>query len=561
MNRFVLYLCVLWQSWVHTQSLTQNETIECVEKVTTPLELEIENTASTTMHSVATETSEELLAKLLPDMSDISFSRVGRKGDQTNSDATLYTAFDDFSWAITSRNLTSDAQQKRYNSFVQECSLLNHRCLHDDYQRMRMNKFQPGSVVNYTKEGFKKIRAPKQLYDILKDFWDKNRNRSYTELDEASVYHNSWQVPTSILLVSDDELEGGGMNLSARIWKEARDILEEWTGQVLSGSSVYGIRVYHNQSILVPHTDRMPLISSAIINVDQDVDEDWVLEVYGHDGRATNVTMKPGDMVLYESASVIHGRPWPLNGNYYANVFVHFEPIGQENSEEGLPDGGSLPPYVVKDSAWAHQFYSIFPGGWELLTNLEALAYRGDVKTLRHVAQRDSSALANSTRQCSLLLNAIQQKQIEVVDFLLLEMQYDINMVCWDNFTPFDAARVFFSEGEPTVAEIVARRGMTWELVSENLNEGFVAQRKEQCRAFTRAIEKQNAEALEFLLRDLLYDVNLICNALTPMDMADATKQIDQNGDLTNEIVEILLEYGGKTSYAVLAHLLHGDDD
>ena len=48
----------------------------------------------------------------------------------------------------------------------------------------------------------------------------------------------------------------------------------------------------------------------------------------GHDGKATNITMEPGQMILYESHSVIHGRPFPLRGNYYANVFVHFEPLG-----------------------------------------------------------------------------------------------------------------------------------------------------------------------------------------------------------------------------------------
>lgn len=34
-----------------------------------------------------------------------------------------------------------------------------------------------------------------------------------------------------------------------------------------------------------------------LVNVAQDVDEDWPLEVYGHDGVAANVTMQPGDMV------------------------------------------------------------------------------------------------------------------------------------------------------------------------------------------------------------------------------------------------------------------------
>lgn len=59
-----------------------------------------------------------------------------------------------------------------------------------------------------------------------------------------------------------------------------------------------------------------------LVNVDQDVDEPWPLEVYGHDGIATNVTMRPGDMVLYESHSVIHGRPFPLKGKFIHSVIL-----------------------------------------------------------------------------------------------------------------------------------------------------------------------------------------------------------------------------------------------
>lgn len=60
----------------------------------------------------------------------------------------------------------------------------------------------------------------------------------------------------------------------------------------------------------------------------QHVTDDWVLELIGHDGYATNITMQPGEMIMYESHSILHGRPYPLNGQYYANCFFHFEPIG-----------------------------------------------------------------------------------------------------------------------------------------------------------------------------------------------------------------------------------------
>lgn len=47
------------------------------------------------------------------------------------------------------------------------------------------------------------------------------------------------------------------------------------------------------------------------------MDEPWPLEIYDRHDRAINVTMEPGDMVLYESGSLVHGRPFPLKGRYF----------------------------------------------------------------------------------------------------------------------------------------------------------------------------------------------------------------------------------------------------
>jgi hypothetical protein len=67
--------------------------------------------------------------------------------------------------------------------------------------------------------------------------------------------------------------------------------------------------------------DRLPLVSSAIINIAQDVDEPWPVEVYDHSGKAYNVSMEPGDIVLYESSTILHGRPFPLKGRFYVCFF------------------------------------------------------------------------------------------------------------------------------------------------------------------------------------------------------------------------------------------------
>ena len=107
--------------------------------------------------------------------------------------------------------------------------------------------------------------------------------------------------------VEDTELEGAGQELKDAIWDAARQGIEDWTTMKLRPSSLYGVRVYTEGSVLNPHVDRLPLVSSAIVNVAQDVDEDWPIEVYDRFNNAVNITMQPGDMVLYESGSLIHG--------------------------------------------------------------------------------------------------------------------------------------------------------------------------------------------------------------------------------------------------------------
>lgn len=91
--------------------------------------------------------------------------------------------------------------------------------------------------------------------------------------------------------------------------------------------------------------DRLPLVSSCIINIDQDVTEPWPIEVYDHKGKAYNVTMEPGDVVLYESSTVLHGRPFPLKGNYFANIFVHFKPFIHDELNEKDHEAQQIPGF------------------------------------------------------------------------------------------------------------------------------------------------------------------------------------------------------------------------
>ena len=41
-------------------------------------------------------------------------------------------------------------------------------------------------------------------------------------------------------------------------------------------------------------------------------------------GNNVEIFLKPGEMALYESAVVPHGRQFPFNGEFYDNLFVHY---------------------------------------------------------------------------------------------------------------------------------------------------------------------------------------------------------------------------------------------
>jgi prolyl 4-hydroxylase len=111
---------------------------------------------------------------------------------------------------------------------------------------------------------------------LIKAFWDTNKDREKKESwGIANTYTNNWVVPTYMVSVEDTSLRGGGSSLKKQIWDAARDTISEWTGQELTECSLYGIRVYKTGSILSSHVDRLPLVSSAIINVAADVDEPW----------------------------------------------------------------------------------------------------------------------------------------------------------------------------------------------------------------------------------------------------------------------------------------------
>ena len=170
---------------------------------------------------------------------------------------------------------------ERYQDMMKTCykAFSQRECDATERARLAMNRNQPRSQHNYTEIGFKKVRAPDSAWKPLADFYERNKNKMKPESwGRGNTYVNNWVVPTQMISFEDTSLRGG-VAVKNQIWNAMKPLLEEWVGQKLMPTSLYGIRVYKEGSILSTHVDRLPLVTSCIINVDQDLEEPWPIEV------------------------------------------------------------------------------------------------------------------------------------------------------------------------------------------------------------------------------------------------------------------------------------------
>lgn len=178
-------------------------------------------------------------------------------------------------------------RQEAYEQYMKGCRAFEKdeasECDDTESDRIEMNIRQPCSMVNYTDLGFLKVKVPKKVFSVIEKFWSQNQGKEVEEdWDTGNTYTNHWDAPTWMLDIDDENLKGGGDKLKNTINEMVRHHLEDWTDEELTPTSIYGIRKYTEGGMLNTHVDRLPLVASAVINVAQDVDEDWPLEVFGH---------------------------------------------------------------------------------------------------------------------------------------------------------------------------------------------------------------------------------------------------------------------------------------
>ena len=82
-----------------------------------------------------------------------------------------------------------------YNEYINGCKEKyaplgkSHECTHNENERIRLNSNQPGQMTNHTEVGFKKIRVPDELWNVLQKFWAETMDEAGGDIKKLEEEH------------------------------------------------------------------------------------------------------------------------------------------------------------------------------------------------------------------------------------------------------------------------------------------------------------------------------------------------------------------------------------
>ena len=137
--------------------------------------------------------------------------------------------------------------------------------------------------------------------------------------------------------------------LMDRVQHVVHQYVEAWAGVQLADPVMYGLRLFRNDSALRMHIDKKGTNAIGfVLHVDSSDDaEPWPFVIEDFLGRTNQVYLTPGDMIIFESSKLMHGRPSKLAGSWYANVNGHYHPKAKEwmQRDHQLEAQYAVPPH------------------------------------------------------------------------------------------------------------------------------------------------------------------------------------------------------------------------
>ena len=230
----------------------------------------------------------------------------------------IYTIL--FNEGFNENNIQSEMGYRPKKNIINQTKIVPSTKENEIQNMVKKFKTTHKAIPSYTEVGFLKDKLDVHLLSKIRTFYNENQQHLKTEVVAGGYIETDSKQSASETIELTDDLRN---EIHSSLLKKA----ESWSGTKLLPTYVYGIRIYNRGAKLNPHRDREEThIIGVIINIAQEVEKDWPLEIKDHQGKKHQLILKPGEIILYESALLDHGRPSPLEGKKFVNVFCHYMP-------------------------------------------------------------------------------------------------------------------------------------------------------------------------------------------------------------------------------------------
>ena len=160
------------------------------------------------------------------------------------------------------------------------------------------------------------------IFQLLQKHYRAHRDRFTPEAPEPYLLNADPHAPAALAYRD--------VRMALILLKTFQPMHEEWCGFRLVPTACYGMRMYMPGAFLYDHVDREEThIISSTLCIAHDLDESWPLSIEDGEGQPAEINLNPGELVLYESARLMHGRPYELEGRYYVAQFIHYKPFAE----------------------------------------------------------------------------------------------------------------------------------------------------------------------------------------------------------------------------------------
>ena len=222
-------------------------------------------------------------------------------------------------------------------------------------------------LQNFTKYGWGITRAPDdlvhELRNILLDGVNNGKMRSEIPIEIIQENKNVNEHNKNKTKLSNDNKDKDNIlpamfvdlpiNLTSKAVTDLRPLHEQFASVPISPNGVaYGLRLYRNNSKLLMHIDKPEtrIIASLLHLGRSDDAENWPIVIEDFNGNTVEVFLEVGDLFLYESAKVYHGRPKPFCGTWYTSLLTHYYPEGWDTENFHWEGHYAVPPHWFEEN-------------------------------------------------------------------------------------------------------------------------------------------------------------------------------------------------------------------